>query len=443
MKKALFIQHSATSHYNGAFPIAECLKNNGYEVHYYAEKKFVKHITSHGFKYYLTFTKPVVEKLDEKFMRKENIVYPYDERIKDGIYNYMFGMRRYELRHMIDTLEPDIVLADTYNGTDFIIIYDLLKEKKIKFFFIETMLSSIESAGVPYLKSKAFPEEKLKIKWESFIRRSALSLYRLYKKCFYFGYDNHSQIMKEMKRQQMGDKYPLDDKNFIDVSLKNITTFVTSPIELEFFEKPQLPNRHYLGLNLDENYDTKVEERLQQIIDQKRKIIYISFGTVFLLRDGDTIKKFLDKVNDILGRLEVNAIFTLGAADWTKEIKDLTNIHIFKRVPQQHLLKYCSMFITHGGLNSFKESIMEAVPMLVYPIDIDQVGNARKVAYKKMGLLGELKTDRKKEIERKINLLLNENDRFKQNIREFRDRVLKTRNVKKIIPIIEETAHVQ
>ncbi|MEM9823814.1 MAG: hypothetical protein AAF985_22205 [Bacteroidota bacterium] len=101
MKKALFIQHSATSHYNGAFPIAKCLQKNGYEVYYFAEEKFVKHITSHGFKYYLTYTHPVVEKFDEKFMKKEKIYYAYSERIKDGIYNYMFETRRYEIRHMI------------------------------------------------------------------------------------------------------------------------------------------------------------------------------------------------------------------------------------------------------------------------------------------------------------------------------------------------------
>ncbi|MEM9824777.1 MAG: nucleotide disphospho-sugar-binding domain-containing protein, partial [Bacteroidota bacterium] len=112
----------------------------------------------------------------------------------------------------------------------------------------------------------------------------------------------------------------------------------------------------------------------------------------------------------------------------------------FKRVPQQFLLRYCSMFITHGGMNSVKESIMEAVPMLVYPIDIDQVGNARKVTYKKMGLLGELKSDSKREIERKIRKMLDENDQFKQNIQAFRDQVLATRNVEKIIPIIEATA---
>ena len=78
--------------------------------------------------------------------------------------------------------------------------------------------------------------------------------------------------------------------------------------------------------------------------------------------------------------------------------------------------------------------------MLIYPIDIDQVGNARKVEYKKMGLLGELKSDSKKEIERKIRKMLDENDQFKNNIRAFRDRALETRNVEKIIPIIEETA---
>src|SRR5207249_4146000 len=41
-------------------------------------------------------------------------------------------------------------------------------------------------------------------------------------------------------------------------------------------------------------------------------------------------------------------------------------------VPQAELLSRCDAFITHGGFNSVKESLIAGTPMVVIPITADQ-----------------------------------------------------------------------
>ena len=44
------------------------------------------------------------------------------------------------------------------------------------------------------------------------------------------------------------------------------------------------------------------------------------------------------------------------------------------------------MFITHGGLNGFQESIYHSVPMLMLPFGNDQKSNAAKARREGFGL---------------------------------------------------------
>lgn len=61
------------------------------------------------------------------------------------------------------------------------------------------------------------------------------------------------------------------------------------------------------------------------------------------------------------------------------------NISIVQHADQLEVLKQASLFITHGGLGSIKESIMIGVPTLVIPFDMDQPKNAARVQYHRLG----------------------------------------------------------
>ncbi len=66
------------------------------------------------------------------------------------------------------------------------------------------------------------------------------------------------------------------------------------------------------------------------------------------------------------------------------------------------LLSRADLFITHSGLNSIKESIFYAVPMLVFPIEFktDHPGNAARIVYHVLGLRGDARKDSAPEIKK-------------------------------------------
>lgn len=435
------IQCPAISHLNASFRVAEVLRKNQYEVFYFSNTIVAEHAVANGYSFCNSYTTAIVEEYDAKMMKLDNVSYSYFEKFRDAAMHIVFDSRKNELRSVIEKINPTIIIADTYVGADFALAYDVIKEKNIRFFHMETMLSTIERSDVPYFDSRAFPNQKGRIYFEHLVRKYGTMAKRFWKSLTYFGLDNFSLLKKEIKRQNLPPQYRVEVRDYCDLRLTGISSLITAPLELEFFERPVNEQDHYLGffVNNKAKENPVLDERLAQIIASKKAIIYISFGTVFGAVRADDILRFMKKLNVVMGKLkDVVAVFSLGKVKWTQDdIRQLTNIHVFTFVPQLYLLQFCSLFITHGGLNSIKESIQEAVPMLALPLDIDQIGNARKITYKKLGLLGEITKDNERTLQKKIELLLH-NQSFKQNLETFRETINKRYDLDTMLmPIIE------
>ncbi|KAI8985767.1 UDP-Glycosyltransferase/glycogen phosphorylase [Trametes punicea] len=119
-----------------------------------------------------------------------------------------------------------------------------------------------------------------------------------------------------------------------------------------------------------------------QFLDNKlsssgeRSVIYISFGTLFWPTDP----RKLVVVFQVL--LEQNVPFIISCpSPWTtipddflEELKQHPNALVTKWVPQQAVLEHPALgwCLTHGGHNSVMECIHAGVPMILWPISIDQ-----------------------------------------------------------------------
>jgi UDP:flavonoid glycosyltransferase YjiC (YdhE family) len=84
---------------------------------------------------------------------------------------------------------------------------------------------------------------------------------------------------------------------------------------------------------------------------------------------------------------------------------------VVERAPQLALLQRARLMITHGGLGSVKECVARGVPMLVFPLDIDQPGNGARVAHHGLGLAGELSETDEAQLMRMVDQVL-EDARF-------------------------------
>jgi UDP:flavonoid glycosyltransferase YjiC (YdhE family) len=104
--------------------------------------------------------------------------------------------------------------------------------------------------------------------------------------------------------------------------------------------------------------------------------VYASLGTVFNNTPG-----VLEAIVEALQSEPVNLIVAIGRdRDPGGFGPRPANVRIERYVPQPLVLEQCQAFITHGGFNSVKESLIHGVPMAVIPITADQPYSAERCA---------------------------------------------------------------
>jgi UDP:flavonoid glycosyltransferase YjiC (YdhE family) len=134
------------------------------------------------------------------------------------------------------------------------------------------------------------------------------------------------------------------------------------------------------------------------------------------IADAQTFLAFINKLIAALNDLDVVLLLATSF-----DVDNLYNVHddvyMLNYVPQLDVLRYTDAFISHGGLNSIKEAIDQAVPMLVYPGEsvMDPPGNSTRVVYHEIGLRGDMKIDTVEDIRGKMNQLLTDG-KFKKNV---------------------------
>ncbi len=110
--------------------------------------------------------------------------------------------------------------------------------------------------------------------------------------------------------------------------------------------------------------------------------VYVSFGTVIwgyyaadALRILRTLAEALDQEPD------VSAVISLGGAKLTDDERAAlrrARVSVESYVDQWRILERADVYVTHHGLNSTHEAIVQGVPMLSCPFFWDQPGLARR-----------------------------------------------------------------
>ena len=108
----------------------------------------------------------------------------------------------------------------------------------------------------------------------------------------------------------------------------------------------------------------------------ERPTVLASLGTVF-----NTTPGVLEAIIEGIADLPVTLIVAIGPNEDASRFGSVpANVRLEPYVPQPELLRRCDLFITHGGFNSVKESLIAGVPMVVIPITADQPYCAQRCA---------------------------------------------------------------
>ncbi len=147
------------------------------------------------------------------------------------------------------------------------------------------------------------------------------------------------------------------------------------------------------GESFDESYkfigpsiaDRKEDMFLSLETNDKKKVIYISLGTIF----NNSIE-FYENCFKAFDNMDVKIIMSIGKNIDVNTFKSIpSNFVVRNYVSQLEILKQADVFITHGGMNSTNEGLYYDVPLILIPQFADQPFVAKRVAELGAGIIIE------------------------------------------------------
>ena len=217
----------------------------------------------------------------------------------------------------------------------------------------------------------------------------------------------------------------------IPFAFRTIPTLVFNAPEVEFPHTPR-SNVAYIGpvVNLNRatgrDLDPRDRERLNRILHPPdgaaaQPIVYVAFGTWDREGDSGLMSRIIEAVSAHAGW---QVIVSLGGRDTAATTPAAPNVHLFDWVDQVEVLSAASVAIHHGGINSVNECVMTATPMLIYARNrLDRAGNAARITYHRLGMVGDRDGDSPDDIARRLEQLMADSE-IHSSTAKMRDRYL-------------------
>ena len=144
------------------------------------------------------------------------------------------------------------------------------------------------------------------------------------------------------------------------------------------FPRSTLGNFYYTGPFVDESARPPVDFPWDQL--DGRPLIYASLGTA---------KKKQAEIFHLIAEaskgFDLQLVLSLGGRGDPEMYVDLPgNPLVVRDAPQLELLRMAEIVITHGGLNTAMEALMEGRPMIAIPLAYDQPAVAARLAWLKV-----------------------------------------------------------
>ncbi|MEQ1584927.1 MAG: glycosyltransferase [Cyclobacteriaceae bacterium] len=435
---ALIIMHPAISHVNASLGIAESLRGAKYQVAYAGHFSIREMIDRNKYRFYELDSMPFGSGYERFYNSKENRTSYLDIlllKLSDKIYHD----RKKDLNHLVSTLNPEAIFLDPFLSTDFVLLYEYAKKQQACIFILQTMFSTCKAKYYPPLSSKTTPKfntySYLSIETEWVLKYLKFKWWRTLQMVKYLGRDDYSNVKRKLKKHISSRKYKIENFIHLNYSFTNLPEVIIAPQELEFTNSKLREYHFYSGHQIDRSrVDRSVEKSFyetrcqlaQQKVNHGIKIIYLSFGTRYELH-RTPILNFIECLLVIATTKRNYRIVITADEELQSQITNKPdNVFIYKRVDQISMLEISDLFISHGGLNSIKESIYCKVPLLIYPLETigDQPGNAARVEFHKLGRTGDLEKINIKELIALIDSLIQDNV-YKENIRKFNEHLKK------------------
>ena len=437
MCKIVFRIYPMMSHLNATIRVAQMLKDDGHDIYYIGIDKFRDYITMQGFNYH-TISRDLVLDFRTQYQLSKKLCLAYSKK-KHMVQNYIKGYLDFFRFDELSELNPDLVFLDMpYSRYAF-----ELYANKVKFLLIQTMMPNHKSNHAPPLNSSFVPFNSVfsifvtKVLWLNHQLQAILSSFLNYK---IYGAPMFQSLIRTKAAKCNFPISQIDFQRFHHIGFFNVKELILPPKEFEFPNNKPRNNQYFLNFGptlsrKEINYDFKYKCESRSIIKRKSKfnnlqIVYCSLGSVpYHYAFGS---KFYETLIDCFRRQpDWILILAIGIDLEVNPIRcPYENIYIYQKVPQLEVLSYVDLMITHGGMNSITECIINRVPMLVYPTgNADQHGNAARVCYHKIGEKGNIRYCSSGTLYKQVRRVLN-SIVIKRNLNRMYDNLLENNNPK-------------
>ena len=183
-------------------------------------------------------------------------------------------------------------------------------------------------------------------------------------------------------RKNLKKKYNVHIESLVDIlcNRQNLNLVYTS----DLFQ----PNREALGNEYKFIGPTSMfrKEAITRFnIDRRgnRPLLFISMGTIF-----NNNREFFDKCTEAFVGMELDVLMSVGKNINISSLSIPENFTVkpYNEIPQLEVLKECSIFMTHGGMNSTHEGLYNGVPLIIIPQQQEQAHVAMQVVRTKSGI---------------------------------------------------------
>ncbi len=197
------------------------------------------------------------------------------------------------------------------------------------------------------------------------------------------------------------------------------------------FPRSTLPsNFHYTGPFVDEAARPSVEFPWNRL--DGRPLIYASLGT----RNNDQAAIF-HLISEACHELNLQLVISLGGRR-NPEMFDNLPGHptVVRDAPQLELVKRAQIVITHGGLNTVLETLLEGKPMVVIPIAYDQPAVAARLAWLKVAEVLQINKISAESVRLALSKILN-NPSYRGAAKEVQAKIRSVDGLERAVEVIE------
>jgi MGT family glycosyltransferase len=208
--------------------------------------------------------------------------------------------------------------------------------------------------------------------------------------------------------------------------------YITQLPECIDLPRSALPrNFYYTGPFVDETTRRMVEFPWDRL--DGRSVVYASLGTT--RKSEPAIFRLTAEACD---RLDLQLVISLGGRRDPETLAGLPGDPVVVReAPQLELIKRADVVITHGGLNTALETLMEGKPMIVIPRFFDQPAVAARL--ERLGVAEVLPAERLSAKQIRVALAKVVSDpSYRKSAREVQAKVISARGLERAADVIEE-----